>query len=133
MTKEDVGMYIMIRRQAAGMTQKQLGEKIGKDGRSVGQYENGDTDIKLSTLIKMAEAFGCTLTALLQPPVGIKGNPRKGIEIRVYQLEDRMQVAQILVKNGYSVSQVKRSREGQKVVEYRLRLEENEENIRIVK
>ena len=131
-TIKDVGMMIMQRRLAAGMKQRDLGEAIGKDARSVSNYEKGDVDIKLSTLIKIAEVFNTTLTGLLTP---MKPNPpkRKSIELRVYQLEDRMQVAQILVKNGYTVSQVKRSKEGQKTVEYRLKLEDGEDNIRIAK
>lgn len=130
MKKEDVGMMIMLRRQAAGLNQRELGEKIGKDARSVSSYESGETDIKLSVLCKIAEALGTTVPGLL---TGEKKPQKRSTEIRVYQLEDRMAVAQILVKNGYTVSQVKRSREGQKVVEYRLKLEENEDNIRIVK
>ena len=54
-------------------------------------------------------------------------------EIRIYQQDDRLEVAKILIKNGYTVSQVKRKKEGQKTVEYCLRIEESDENIRILK
>lgn len=131
MTREDVGTMITLRRQMAGMSQKDLGDAIGKDARSVSSYESGNVDIKLSVLIKIADAFGTTLTGLLTGEK--KPAQKRAAEIRVYQLEDRMTVAQILVKNGYTVSQVKRSNGDGKTVQYRLKLEESDDNIRIVK
>ena len=132
MTNREVGAMIKKRRTDARMTADELGDKIGKDGRTVLRYESGDLDMKLSALIAIAEAFGVSVIGLLSgaPAVMKKKNP---IEVRVYQLEDRMEASKIFVKNGYTVSQVKVSKEGQKTVEYRLRLEEGDDNIRIIK
>lgn len=44
-----------------------------------------------------------------------------------------MTIAGILRKNGYTVSQIKISKEGSKAKEYRLRVEESEENAIIKK
>ena len=132
MTNREVGEMIKKRRTNARMTADDLGSCIGKDGRTVLRYENGDLDMKLSVLIAIAETFGVSVIGLLSgaPAAMKKKNP---IEVRVYQLEDRMEASKIFVKNGYTVSQVKVSKEGQKTVEYRLRLEEGDDNIRIIK
>lgn len=128
MTNVEFGALLRKSRVAAGMSRKELAGSIGKDERTVGEYENGTTDIKFSTMNAIAASLGVTVAELLT------GNRRrKSIEIRVYQLDDRMNVAQILVKNGYTVSQVKRSKDGQKTVEYRLKLEEGEENLRVIR
>ncbi len=51
------------------------------------------------------------------------------MELKIYNQEDRLIVAQILVKNGYWVGQGKRSKENSKSVEYTLRIEEDERNV----
>ena len=130
MTNSDVGKMIRLRRQAAGLSARQLGEMVGKDERSIRAYEDGGVDVKLSTLLKIAEKLGTNLADL----VSGAARPKKHYtEIRIYQLEDRMNVASILVKNGYTVSQVKRSNGDGKNVQYRLKLEESEDNIRVVR
>lgn len=51
------------------------------------------------------------------------------MELRIYNQEDRLAVAQILVKNGYSVGQCKRKRtETGKTLDYYLRVWEDGEN-----
>jgi len=45
------------------------------------------------------------------------------MELKIYNLEDRLTVAQILVKNGYTVSQGKRNRtETGKTLDYFLKV-----------
>lgn len=56
------------------------------------------------------------------------------MELRIYNLEDRLSVAQILIKNGYTVSQGKRQRSPTgKTVDYLLRISEDPENAETVK
>lgn len=51
------------------------------------------------------------------------------MELKIYNLEDRLAVAQILIKNGYTVSQGKRKRtENGKILDYFLRIEEGSDN-----
>lgn len=53
------------------------------------------------------------------------------MEISIYNQEDRLAVAQILVKNGYKVCQGKRAMgPSGKQVDYTLRIEETEEKVR---
>ena len=45
-------------RKAAGITQQQLAEKIGKKREYVAMLEKGETDMQLSTFIMISEAVG---------------------------------------------------------------------------
>lgn len=56
------------------------------------------------------------------------------IELKIYNLEDRLAVAQILIKNGYTVSQGKKQRNPTgKTLDYYLRVEEDPDNAETVK
>lgn len=56
------------------------------------------------------------------------------IELKIYNLEDRLKVAEILIKNGYTVSQKKRQRSPTgKSMEYFLSVTEDVENAETVK
>lgn len=58
----------------------------------------------------------------------------ESVELKIYNLEDRMTVAQILIKNGYTVGQGKRQRNPTgKTLEYFLRVTEDSENAETVK
>lgn len=51
------------------------------------------------------------------------------MEIRILEQEERLKVAAILIKNGYTVSQFKRDRTTTgKVKDYYLKIEENVDN-----
>ena len=45
-------------RKAAGFTQQQLADKIGKKREYVAMLEKGETDMQLSTFIMISEAVG---------------------------------------------------------------------------
>lgn len=49
-------------RKAAGITQKQLAEKIGKKREYVAMLEKGETDMQLSTFLMIADAVGLKFT-----------------------------------------------------------------------
>ena len=56
------------------------------------------------------------------------------MELKIYNLEDRLTVAQILIKNGYTVSQGKKQRSPTgKTVDYFLRVKEDPTNADTVK
>lgn len=48
-------------RKAAGITQQQLADKIGKKREYVALLEKGETDMQLSTFIMITEAIGLKL------------------------------------------------------------------------
>ena len=53
-----VGEKIRSSRVNAGLTQKELGDKMGVDSATVGKYERGILNPKLQTLEKIAAALG---------------------------------------------------------------------------
>lgn len=56
------------------------------------------------------------------------------MELKIYNLEDRLAVAQILIKNGYTVSQAKRQRSPTgKTLDYLLNVTEDPDNVETVK
>lgn len=58
----------------------------------------------------------------------------KEMLIKIYNQQDRLDVAQILIKNGYTVSQTKRTRvPGGKTVDYFLKVKLDEENANTTK
>ena len=58
----------------------------------------------------------------------------KEMLIKIYNQQDRLDVAQILIKNGYTVSQVKKKRtETGKTVDYYLKIRLDEESASITK
>lgn len=124
-----VGKRIRQEREAAGISMDQLGKMVGKNVRTISDYETGSGSISVSTLIKIANALG------VHPSVLLGAGKKKGrsMEIRVYQLEDRMAIAPILLKNGYTVSLTKKARDSGKTVDYCLKLEESDSNLRIAK
>jgi len=48
-------------RKAAGITQQQLADKIGKKREYIAMLEKGETDMQLSTFIMISEAVGLKL------------------------------------------------------------------------
>lgn len=131
MTREDIGDEIARRRKSAGLSMKELGDMIGRDIHVVNEYESGEVDIQITDMIKIAKALNTDVSGLLRE----KGASERELvtELRIYHLEDRLTVAQILIKNGYTVSQVKRSNGDNKTVQYRLKIEDCIDNLRIVK
>ena len=108
MENKDVGLKIRAIRETKKISQSKLGERIGKSESTIGNYENGIIDIPCSALLKLAEALGCEPEEFL----GAKMDDFNPIaELRIYTQEDRQNVAGILVKNGYTVRQIKVPRE----------------------
>ena len=52
------GEVLKDARKAAGITQQQLADKIGKKREYIALIEKGETDMQLSTFIMMSEALG---------------------------------------------------------------------------
>lgn len=61
------GEILRDRRKALGMTQKELAESIGRERSYINRIERGDTDMQLSSFLRIASALGITvnLTATL--------------------------------------------------------------------
>jgi HTH-type transcriptional regulator / antitoxin HipB len=62
-----ISEMIRTARKEAGMTQEQLAEKIGSKKSYISRIENGNSDLRISTLIRIFEdAFGKTLTIIAE-------------------------------------------------------------------
>lgn len=59
------GERIRLARKNAGLTQKQLGEKLSISYQTIAQWENGLRNPKLETLRKIAKEVKCPITDLL--------------------------------------------------------------------
>lgn len=119
---------IRLFREKAGLSQRNLAELIGKSESAVQGYENGKTDIPLSSLVAIAAALKITFAELSEGKKE-KKTVEKEQEIKIYNLEERMSVATILIKNGYTVRQGKRLRTPTgKTLDYILYIQEDERN-----
>ena len=65
---------IKIMRKAKGLTQAELGAKIGVSKNSIIAWENGKSEPKGASLNKLADLFGCTTDYLcgLEVPEKVK-------------------------------------------------------------
>lgn len=59
------GQLIKAARRKAGMTQEELGKKIGVSGSSMAQWENDLRNPKLDTLQRIASALGVPVQELI--------------------------------------------------------------------
>ncbi|WP_020597507.1 helix-turn-helix domain-containing protein [Spirosoma panaciterrae] len=66
MITEQVGQLIREARKAKGLTQKELGEKMGISESAVNRYENGSANLSLKTVEKIAEVMGITVRILFE-------------------------------------------------------------------
>lgn len=108
MDRRSIGRNIKKIREDRKISQKKLGELIEKSESAIGNYETGSTDIPCSSLLSIADVLKCGPEEFF----GAKHDDFNPIaELRVYTQEDRQLVAGILVKNGYTVRQIKVPRE----------------------
>ncbi|WP_432260832.1 helix-turn-helix domain-containing protein [Cupriavidus sp. TMH.W2] len=66
-TSKDVGAAVRRYRDAAGISQKELGDRVGLDRNHISRIEVGSTNIALDTLEKVATALGVSAADLLLP------------------------------------------------------------------
>ena len=52
-------------REAAGMSQRELGERIGISGPAVAMWESGENRPSLTNLEKLADVLGVSIDAIL--------------------------------------------------------------------
>lgn len=63
-------------RDRLGLTQDELGEKVGQTGSSVSKWESGDSKPRTSTLRKLAEIFGVSVSDLIEDDGAVPGAMR---------------------------------------------------------
>ncbi len=105
-------------RGGMGLSQAQFGKLIGKSESQIGAYENGKTDILASTLYKIAEVAQVDFNNLMAGIVKEPESKKWDAELRIYNMDDRLEVIKILAKNGYDVGQNKRPKGKGNSVDY---------------
>lgn len=60
-----IGKRIRLNRKAAGLTQAELAQKLGIPPQSIGQWERGERQPKLDTLLRIASALDTPLEELV--------------------------------------------------------------------
>lgn len=70
--REQVGQKVKRLRQAAGLTQTQLGARSGKEQGTISRIESGDYGaLTVGVLIDLAYGLGCDPVELFEWPMGI--------------------------------------------------------------
>lgn len=110
MSIERVGKSIREIRTKMGLSQEEFGDLIGKSKSQVGAYENGTTDIPVSSIFLIAQKTGASIMYLMTGSDGKEEQKEYDASLRIYNLEDRLTVIQILAKNGYDVGVHKQKR-----------------------
>ena len=55
------GELLRKRRKELGITQKELAEQIGRERTYINRIEKGETDMQLSSFLRIADALGITM------------------------------------------------------------------------
>jgi transcriptional regulator with XRE-family HTH domain len=64
--RRQIGDRIRAKRRYAGLTQMQLGERIGRDHRTIHRWEYATADPSLTDLLLLADALGVRVRDLLE-------------------------------------------------------------------
>ena len=65
MDTKKIGAFIALNRKAKGLTQEQLGEKLGVSNKTISRWENGNYMPDFSLLEPLSKELGITLNELL--------------------------------------------------------------------
>ncbi len=60
----DIGTMVVALRKARGMTQQQFADQAGYSRGQIANIETNRSDMTISRLVKLAEAFGCDVKDL---------------------------------------------------------------------
>lgn len=64
---------LITRRKQLGLSQEELGNRVGASRQAVSKWETGQTTPELGKLIELAQVFGCSLDALVGGPAPASG------------------------------------------------------------
>ncbi|MDE6512597.1 MAG: helix-turn-helix domain-containing protein [Muribaculaceae bacterium] len=70
---DEIGSLFLKRRKELGLTQEQLGEKVGVSKSEISKIENG-RGITFATINKISEALGVTAQVDLKPKTEVSAN-----------------------------------------------------------
>ena len=76
----DIGRRVAELRAEKDLTQEQLAEILGMATQNLARIEQGRSDFRVSTVVRVARALGCDVRQLCDPPTSRKprpGRPRR--------------------------------------------------------
>jgi transcriptional regulator with XRE-family HTH domain len=87
---KEIGGRIKSRRKKEGMSQKELGERIGYCSAYISQIERGITKINLNILSRIADELGCDMAEFVrQTSIPSAGTTNDLIVQEVFNLSDQ--------------------------------------------
>lgn len=107
--REKVAESLRVARKKKDHSLAEAGRLLGKKDDTLSKWEKCKIDFKMSDMERIAGYVGCSLQELLfgkQPERKDDGV----FEVEIYTKEDRLNVAKILLDNGYAVSTGKRQK-----------------------
>ena len=90
MTTQTLGERIRAARQAAGLSQEKLAERLGLTRPAVTKWESGQSAPSTENLLRLAEVLGVPVTALLGEEAS--GPPLAGPPLRILSFREFIQV-----------------------------------------
>lgn len=64
--RRELGLRLAAARRKAGLSQEQLGDRVGVERRTVQRYESGERDPRFTDLLLLADALGVPLADLVR-------------------------------------------------------------------
>jgi len=104
------GRWVFEKREALGMRQEDLGEKIGKDRQTVYRIEKGGST-KRATVIKIANALGQSTKTALDIAFGIPSDnsgPLKPAPVETETIEETLRMAFFFGGKGLSDEEIEK-------------------------
>lgn len=92
----DIGENIREIRKLKGMTQAELGKKIGMSYQQIGQYENGKRNPKLQTIKKLAIALEVSMYDILK--IGAEYYQPTGVNLDINIIKNALHSHEAIVK-----------------------------------
>ena len=68
----EIGRRVYDARRSAGLSQRELGERIGVTSQQVQKYEKGHSRMAVATLCRIAEELGVAAAALVDDVLGAR-------------------------------------------------------------
>jgi len=66
-----IARILQTTRTGQGLSQRELGQKSGLTQAQISRIENGEVDLRLSSLIALVEVLGLHLTLTPRPPASV--------------------------------------------------------------
>lgn len=68
---KDIGAALRDMRKQRGLTQRELGRRVGLDQKKVSLIENGNPNIRVDSLLRLLSALGAGITVQVKADVTI--------------------------------------------------------------